>query len=161
MQFIRSLFILVIIGLFTSSLFAQLDSVWHQGPSSNFVLSGSIQTTDNFGDSFIPPSGEIKSTPFMEVEPLPLSERYLEYDGSPLPEYLYVEDASVSDNPTSTDETVLLSSFPGPGATGWISPDPHLAVGPNHIIAAVNSQFHMYDKEGNTLKVIKEIPLRL
>jgi len=63
MQFIKSLLVLIIFGLFTSSIFAQLDSVWHQGPSSNFVLTGSIQTTDNFGDSFTPPGGEIKSTP--------------------------------------------------------------------------------------------------
>ena len=89
MQFLRFLSILVIIGLFTSSLYAQLDSVWHQGPSSNFVLSGSIQTTDNFGDSFDPPGNEIKSTPFM-VAP-PLQENYLENNGSPLAEYVYIE----------------------------------------------------------------------
>ena len=152
MQFIKFLFILFIIGLFSSTLFAQLDSVWHQGPSSNFVLSGSPQTTDNFGDSFIPPSGEIKSTPFMEAPPL--QENYLENDGSPLPDYVYIEDTNASDNPTGSDETVLLSSFPGPGATNFIPPDPHLAVGPNHIIAAVNSRFIIYDKEGNVLKNI-------
>jgi len=153
MQFIKSLLVLIIIGLFTSSLYAQLDSVWHQGPSSNFVLSGSIQTTDNFGDSFDPLGSEIKSTPFMEAPPL--FENYLENDGSPLPEYVYIEDANATKNPTLNPEnTVLLSSFPGPGATGFIPPDPHLAVGPNHIIAAVNSQFRIYDKEGNTLKII-------
>jgi len=38
--------------------------------------------------------------------------------------------------------------------TNSFPPDPHLAVGPNHVIAVVNSQIRIYDKEGNTLKNI-------
>ncbi len=152
MQFKRFLYSLVFVGLLSPLQFAQLDSVYHQGPSSNFVLSGALQSTDNFTDTYIPPQGEEQVTPFMEGPEL--IEKYLQHDGSTLADYVYVEDPNISDNTTGLDETVLLSSFPGPGQTGFIPPDPHLAVGPNHIIAAVNSQFHIYDKEGNLLKLI-------
>ncbi len=48
MQFIKSLLVLVIIGLFTSASFAQLDPVTYQGPSDGSVANGVLQTTDNF-----------------------------------------------------------------------------------------------------------------
>lgn len=35
--------------------------------------------------------------------------------------------------------------------TGWVPPDPELAVGPNHIIAVVNASFAIYNKTGGTL----------
>ena len=38
--------------------------------------------------------------------------------------------------------------FPAIGATGWTPPDPDIAVGPNHILAVVNSSFAWFDKAG-------------
>ena len=35
-----------------------------------------------------------------------------------------------------------------------IPPDPHLAVGPDHVIAVINSRFKIFDKSGNLLKSI-------
>lgn len=43
---------------------------------------------------------------------------------------------------------VLLSSFAGTPYTGWIPPDPHLAVGPSDLILAVNSTWRIYNKFG-------------
>ncbi len=46
----------------------------------------------------------------------------------------------------------LLTTFPGPDATGFIPPDPTLAVGTNQIVAAVNTDIAIYDKAtGNEL----------
>ena len=39
--------------------------------------------------------------------------------------------------------------FPGIGFTGLTPPDPHLAVGPNHIVQVVNTKIAWYDKLGN------------
>jgi hypothetical protein len=39
-------------------------------------------------------------------------------------------------------------SFEGISYTGWIPPDPILAVGPNHVCVMVNSSFAIYDKDG-------------
>jgi hypothetical protein len=38
------------------------------------------------------------------------------------------------------------SLFPGIDATGWTPPDPDLGVGPNHIVAVVNSSLAFFDK---------------
>lgn len=37
------------------------------------------------------------------------------------------------------------------GSGGSVPPDPEMAAGPNHLIAAVNVSFEIYDKAGNTL----------
>jgi hypothetical protein len=39
-------------------------------------------------------------------------------------------------------------SFPGVGANGSAPPDPNLAVGPNHIVQIVNTEYAVYDKSG-------------
>ncbi|MDQ2986150.1 MAG: hypothetical protein M3R13_05445 [Armatimonadota bacterium] len=43
---------------------------------------------------------------------------------------------------------VLGPSFPAISATGWTPPDPDLAVGPNQIIAVVNSSVAFFNKDG-------------
>lgn len=42
----------------------------------------------------------------------------------------------------------LLARFPGITATGWNPPDPHLAAGPNHLVAVVNSSLAFFTKTG-------------
>jgi hypothetical protein len=44
-----------------------------------------------------------------------------------------------------------IVSFPGLDYTQRIPPDPIVAVGPNHLVAAVNSKFGIYSKSGNLL----------
>ncbi|MCB0825115.1 MAG: hypothetical protein KDC26_02910 [Armatimonadetes bacterium] len=41
------------------------------------------------------------------------------------------------------------AKFPGIGFTGLTPPDPHLAVGPNHVLQVVNTKIAWYDKLGN------------
>lgn len=43
----------------------------------------------------------------------------------------------------------LTTNFEAINYTGWIPPDPILAVGPNHIVVMVNKSWAIYDKEGN------------
>ena len=153
MQFIRSLFVLIITGFFTSASLAQLDPVVYQGPSDGFVAGGVLQTTDNFSFSTI--TGPPTIIPPIEVDDPVYEDELMNWDESLLPEYVYVEDANATKNPTANPEnTVLLRSFPSIPMTNFIPPDPHLAVGPNHIIATVNSEFSIYDKDGNELKNI-------
>jgi hypothetical protein len=40
----------------------------------------------------------------------------------------------------------VTSLFPGIGATGWNPPDPHIAVGPNHVVEIVNMSVAFFDK---------------
>ena len=41
----------------------------------------------------------------------------------------------------------VLNSFPGPASNGFIPPDPTAAAGPEQIVAMVNTQIAIYDKE--------------
>lgn len=42
----------------------------------------------------------------------------------------------------------LLRNFTGQGASGWLPPDPVLAVGPRHVLEVVNSGFTVFSKDG-------------
>jgi hypothetical protein len=57
----------------------------------------------------------------------------------------------VVDRATTADLKAIMSSEPcrsyvGINNTGWNPPDPHVAVGPNHLVAVVNSSIGIYDK---------------
>jgi hypothetical protein len=116
------------------------------------VSGGATQTTDNFGNQPIP-LGETKvipnpSNPYREPLIGPVDE-------STLPHYVYIEDPNAVENPQGGNgQTVLLQKFPGVPMTNYIPPDCIMAVGPSHIITCVNSQFTIWDKEGNPLKII-------
>jgi hypothetical protein len=47
---------------------------------------------------------------------------------------------------------VIWKEFLGNTPTGFIPPDPIMAVGPNHVIGSVNSAFGVWDKDGNLLE---------
>ncbi|RMH87125.1 MAG: hypothetical protein D6681_15750, partial [Calditrichaeota bacterium] len=69
----------------------------------------------------------------------------------------FVEDTAVKDEGTPVTETLpnLITDFAGIPDLGLvIPPDPHMAVGPNHVMGVVNQQFAIYDKSGNLLKLI-------
>lgn len=51
------------------------------------------------------------------------------------------------DEPRATIE----ENWPGIGQTGWVPPDPNLAVGPNHIVTTVNQDIAFYDKNGGLI----------
>ena len=46
---------------------------------------------------------------------------------------------------------VLDKFFPAIDDTGWTPPDPDVAVGPNHVLAVVNSSISWFDKSGTKL----------
>jgi len=155
MNVIRFFSVSILIFLFSPHSFAQLDSVWYQGPSVGSVTGGAIQTTDNFSPDFQLSGGDIKINPLIYGNEYEFGDMIHNWDESLLPEYVYMEDLNASDNPAGADdETVLLRSFQGISMTNFIPPDPVIAAGPDHIIACVNSIFRIYDKEGNILKTI-------
>lgn len=47
--------------------------------------------------------------------------------------------------------TRVQKSFPGIDQTGWVPPDPTLAVGPDHIVTTVNQDIAFYLKDGTLL----------
>ena len=128
-----------------------------KGPRAGSVSSGAIVSTNSFTtkpiaggkgeglESFeINRTVEKLATPKHLVPPLgPEGSNYHEDIATPM-----------SKVATGTARPVLLKSFVGLPQTAYIPPDPILAVGPDHIISAVNSTFRIFDKNGTVLKDI-------
>jgi hypothetical protein len=139
---------------FASLAFAQLDSVWYQGPVQGSVPGGAIQNTDNFTDEFMP-LGEPKVVPLPRMGYNDDEPGIIDFDQSPVFPGVYVEDSpAMRGGEAVTGQEVILQSFSGIPMTNYIPPDPTIAVGPNHIIVCANSLFRIFDKQGNLLKSI-------
>ena len=65
-------------------------------------------------------------------------------------------EARLDKRSSATSQPLILNDFAGiPDQSVRIPPDPDLAVGPNHVIAVVNSRFRIYDKSGTVLKTVE------
>jgi hypothetical protein len=125
----------------------------YSGPDSGGVISGVIQTTDSF----------MKSLVLSEPKEMIIGNE--ESDGYRTPDLImnlgqapegsnYIKGVDLNNNEKLSINSTLLRSFSGMGMTNSIPPDPHMAVGPNHIITTVNTQFAIFDKDGNKIKNI-------
>jgi hypothetical protein len=149
MKFLLQLFILPV--LFVSLAFAQSYS----GPKTGSVPSGLLINTNNYSiTTDLPEPGErgirntIKDYDFDSQHPLRLT-KSKEGDN-----YFLDPSVELKNSVSSTVNSVLLNSFSGMAQTNSIPPDPYIAVGPNHIMTVVNSNFSIWDKEGNLVKEI-------
>lgn len=145
---IKIVFIIFLINTFS---YSQL----YKGPKQGSISSGIIITTNNYASNApaILPKEKIGRNKFDAPEGPPVE------INSALQKAalnIYVEDKSV--NKLTQQDTlgypILLKDFEGFNHKNSIPPDPYLAVGPNHIMGIVNSEFGIWDKSGNFLKLI-------
>ena len=150
-HFILSTLIILCVSFIS---FAQLDSVFYQGPLQGSVPGGAIQNTDNFTDE-LTIGGEPRVIPLQEMKYADYDPTLPEFDESLLTPSIYVEDSPTRKGGDAINgQEIVLQSFLGIGMTNSIPPDPTMAVGPNHIIVCANSLFRIFDKQGNQLKNI-------
>ena len=123
----------------------------YQGPESGSITGGATVNTGSFaittearaGQWLPPAAAPFKLLPdelnrVAPTAPLRANEFY---------------DTSVHESEAETPRK--LSGFAGIADLGAsIPPDPHMAAGPNHLMAVVNSRFGIFDKTGNVLKLI-------
>jgi len=122
----------------------------YQGPASGSIPGGVMVNTDDFADSPVDP-GPQRMVPHPDVQPIAPPANL----PAPLgPESYNAFQYDPTEMVTPTPPPIELASFPGIPETNSIPPDGHAAVGPNHIIATVNTSFRIFDKEGNVLKSI-------
>ncbi|NWF49486.1 MAG: T9SS type A sorting domain-containing protein [Ignavibacteriaceae bacterium] len=134
-------------------LIAFSQSVIYQGPAAGSIPNGVSVTTNSFSRVVTIEEPRDKRTynkvPYIE-EPF-----FVEYPfPTPQEGSNYFEDTGTLLSRGSNGEPVLLKNFAGIPETNSIPPDPHIAVGPDHIIAVVNTRFAIWDKQGNLLKNI-------
>lgn len=125
-----------------------------QGPATGSIPGGVTVNTDNFANSDWPgpspgPMPVRNKIPFAEVAPPPDVTPPTGPIGSN-----YISFPAETDGPPP----IVVRSFNGIPQTNSIPPDPHVAVGPNHVMQVVNTSFRITDKAGNTLKTIAAAP---
>lgn len=91
------------------------------------------------------PRKEIRS-PLSEEEMARLREAALRLPFDP-----FVQEMTTGPTPTAPTPHASFASIHYGEATGSTPPDPELAVGPNHVIAVVNTHFKIHDKSGTVL----------
>lgn len=137
------------------NVFAPVVAPVFKGPKKGIANNGVIISTDIFPNVTAIPSSrpKIKKPNINKRIPrLPLPEKMVE----PIAPYgsNYIEDRSAQQLSSIVSRPVALLDFEGIPQTNFIPPDPILAVGPNHVMVAVNSTFRIFDKSGNILKTI-------
>lgn len=140
--------------LLLTGFFSCVNGQSYSGPDSGGVASGAAISTDNFSKNttIIEPREHIWNE---ETEFANENSEYIDFGyQTPKEGSNYFEDPN-ADNPTGgTPYPFLLKDFEGVPMGNSIPPDPYLAVGPDNIIAVVNTSFRIFDKEGNILKTI-------
>lgn len=154
MSGVRFSSLILLITFFLNPVYSQ--TVTYQGPASGSVPSGIVISTDNFALR----AGEIEpifSPKIRETMEFHSEVNIMDVSGLLFDEYTYVEDLNTSSlTKTRFGESFELNSYQafmmseGQG----IPPDPHVAVGPNHVVATINSRFKIFDRNGNVLKSI-------
>lgn len=148
---IRKQFLVLFVILAVAATESQAQ--FYSGPASGSVSSGIIISTDNFVPNAPGGPGPLArpSRNKQRVYPLP--------DNASMPPPTGPEGSNYIPEPGLTESVtsfppIPIASFQGIGQTNSIPPDPHVAVGPNHIMQVVNTTFRITDKAGTTLKTI-------
>jgi uncharacterized membrane protein len=79
---------------------------------------------------------------------IPLRPRPLAGTGPLVPTVTDLALQTAPGEPLELEDDGRNPSFPGVGANGYAPPDPNLAVGPNHIVQIVNTEYSVYSKSG-------------
>ena len=142
------LFVLILHFVSANNNFAQS----YQGPAAGSVPFGVIQSTDSF----------LKSSGLTEPREMIGNEETDDYRtpdffmnlGKQSPEGSNYIKGVDQNNGVLNSNSILLKNFKGLGMTNSIPPDPNTAVGPDYIVTTVNTQFAIYDKNGNNIKIV-------
>jgi hypothetical protein len=144
-------------------IFASIALIWlvaapasgqfYQGPAAGSVPSGIVMNTNTFplGEPLYP--GPLLRPVKNKELVRPLSDRVNPIQATGPEGSNFYSDPSVLGVRTAPPP-ITRASFAGIPMTNAVPPDPHLAVGPNHIMQVVNTTFRISDKSGNTLKTI-------
>ncbi|MBU0558473.1 MAG: T9SS type A sorting domain-containing protein [Bacteroidetes bacterium] len=139
--------------IFAASIFAQIT---FEGPANGSISSGVVISTETFAKKSFTGSQRLKL--FIHNQPIAVEEGADKVVPTMKEGENFIEDPRYKRNSlfkaNNKDSVVIFRSFEGIEETNSIPPDPYLAVGPNHIVQVVNSEFRISDKKGNTIKTI-------
>jgi len=124
----------------------------YQGPANGSIPSGVMVSTEGFAPAE-PGGGPIVKKNLNKHRVYPIKDPKNLWPATGPEGSNYYADPSPQ-GASVTLPPLNLASFGGIPQTNFIPPDPHVAVGRDHIIQVVNSTFRISDKAGNTLRTI-------
>ena len=134
-------------------VFYQIPPPLFLGPKSGTIASGAVTSTNSFALTRVREQVQeriIKEEERPEFLTPPKNVRKAKApQGSN-----YREEVSSTGSIAGISQPVVQTSFQGFPQSPYIPPDPILAVGPNHVMALVNSALRIFDKSGTLLKEI-------
>lgn len=139
---------LIVSGMMPTKIQAQIYS----GPASGSISGGAVVSTgslDKMPKSNLPMGQRVRAfNPFASNINAPYIDD--KFDNSVPTGPLQSNEINLSDAPEGSvlEAPFVLNSFQAFSDNGGFPPDPVIAVGPDHVIASVNSAFRIYDKEG-------------
>lgn len=138
----------VYITMFAATINAQIN---YSGPATGFVDTGVVRTTDDFSIAPLTTNMKIRLIQHSKPEllPAPYGQLSALKEGSN-----FILDPNYNKISALDDSVIVFEEFEGFRQANSIPPDPYIAVGPEHIIITVNSNFKITDKQGNELKSI-------
>ena len=143
----------MLITLFTVLFAAHCSAQYYSGPATGSVPAGVTVNTSSF--NYLRPLTEPVADNPANPKYRPEDEPPVTYDSVLLPEeFRRFYEIDLSDN-NSGGAYPVFSEFSGIPYSSKSPADASIAAGPAHIVAAVNSMFRIYDKEGNVLSEIR------
>lgn len=148
-------FLISLLFVFNETAFTQVS---YEGPAAGSIPSGVVVNTNDYVSAKGVSSGVPKYKVFNHYYPGLYPDNL-----NPYPEVAPEGSNYIATNAmrrSSADSLIEFSDFEGIGMVGdfqgylHIPPDTYLAVGPNHIVQVVNTEFRITDKAGNEIKSI-------
>src|SRR5207249_7754791 len=117
-----------------------------------FWLAGAVASAQ--APTVTYPSASTETLPLSQLPDGPKPQGNTEHAHRPIPSR--AGQGGGQDTAVQTSAGTLIAatggtSFDGPGDNGFAPSDNNIAVGPNHIFAAVNSQYQIFNKTGASL----------
>ena len=138
----------------TVTLFGQLYS----GPAAGSVASGVLVNTLTFENASGGNEPNYSPKPMKNIftNSKLADHKNVMPPAAPMGANYYVDPMLTRGHNPALGDFVLSKNFQGvPDQGFYIPPDPHMAVGPQHIVAVVNSRFRILDKTGTVLSTIE------
>jgi len=135
--------------LLTGTLFSQNP---YTGPATSSISGGAQISTGTFDSSTWPvPDKRIHNIFWSKYNPDYIDDKYNNTKPAAPAGSNEILDPGVMGKEFGISDSVasVIIDFMGIGETNSIPPDPVVAVGPNHIVACVNTVFAIFDKQGN------------
>ena len=153
--FLKSIFVLTILSILLSLSSYLMAQSYYSGPASSGITGGALVSTGTIEKAgyYINPNRKVFNAFWEKYNPDYIDNKFdVTSPAAPAGSNEIIDRILNRKTMKNLDSTAaVVIDFEGVRQTNAIPPDPVIAVGPNHVIACVNTSFVIFDKAGNEL----------